>query len=173
MVVPRCVKYRWLWLFFLALWLCHNCSQLTVCEALSRKAQLHPQVPYGAQNPHAHRVPTSLSLRSANNKRKRHQNGGTTNPLLKTVMRIGFILLFASVIWGMLLILMHFNPSVAPLECNRTTSRHKWLLWNPEDFPMALWRTAHEQQNNKLSQHNDPVWSLFYVKTSRTKGAMS
>lgn len=41
------------------------------------------------------------------------------NRLLTAVMRIILILLFASVIWGVLLILLYFIPAVVQLECNR------------------------------------------------------
>lgn len=41
-----------------------------------------------------------------------------------------------------------FYSPMVQLECNRKTSQHKWHFWN---LPLAM----------KLSQHSDPVWSLF------------
>lgn len=107
---------------------------LTVGESLGRKPSCIRMVP--KTNTHF-MYPPLFFVRPTNNNKNKSKWRHNKSPS-KTVTRIDFILLFATVIWGMLLISMYFTPPVVRLECNKTTNWHKWLLWNPADLPLMV-----------------------------------
>ena len=134
---------------------------LTVGESLSRKPSCIRMVP--KTNTHVMYPPLFCVSPTNNNKNKskwRHNKSPS-----KTVTRIDFILLFASVIWRTLLISMYFTPPVVRLECNKTTNRHKWLLWNPADLPLML----HRYTQNEFELQWPCVVAFFYFNASSTK----